>query len=351
MTTRKIDSPTDGVAAEDFFFPESGIEDTDRAVFELFDKRLNFQVKIKDQASKVPVVFSTGERFALTRRRKPIRDKNKAIILPIISIHRTGIDMSPSQDGYGTPISFRDQQSYIVKKRLDPKDRNYQNIINKLGIKNQKNVASNGSFANSSIFPGDVAKPDQIASRRNSKNLTFLDDPTGTFLRDDIGNNIFEIITVPYPTFMCITYEIIFWTQYMQQMNQMIETMMSQFDGQDYAFSLKTKNGYEHVAYIKNTLNNQDNFADFSTDERIIRYAFNISVPTFLLAPDHPGQTSPFRKFYSAPQIEFGYVEANTQVITRDGSPEKVADQNKFILSDVKNMNLDGETPAVRRPG
>ena len=86
MTKRKIDGKHDGSTAEDFFIPESGIEDTDRGVFELFDKRLNFQVKIKDQASKVPVVFSTGERFALTRRRKPIRDKNNAIILPIIPI-------------------------------------------------------------------------------------------------------------------------------------------------------------------------------------------------------------------------------------------------------------------------
>ena len=141
MTKRKIDGKHDGSTAEDFFIPESGIEDTDRGVFELFDKRLNFQVKIKDQASKVPVVFSTGERFALTRRRKPIRDKNNAIILPIISIHRTGIDTSPSQGGYGTPISFRDQQSYVVRKKLDEKDRDYQKIVNKLGLKNQKNAS------------------------------------------------------------------------------------------------------------------------------------------------------------------------------------------------------------------
>ena len=66
--------------AEDFDLPSSGIEDIDRAVFDLFDKTLPLQVKIDDQSTKVPVVFSTGERFALTRRNSPIRDRNNALI-------------------------------------------------------------------------------------------------------------------------------------------------------------------------------------------------------------------------------------------------------------------------------
>jgi len=343
MTTRKIDTGKEGDVPEDFFIPESGIEETDRALFELFDKRLGFQVKVKDQSRKVPVVFSTGERFALTRRRQPIRDRNNALILPVIAIHRTGIDTSASQEGYGTPISYRDQQSYVVRKRLADKDRNYQNIINKLRIKNQKNVSSRNNFQENDIFPGNVAKAGHNASRRNLNNLSYIDDKSGNLLRNEIENNIFEIITVPYPTFMCLTYEVIFWTQYMQQMNQIIETMFSQFDGQDNGFRIKSKTGHEYVAYVKGPISNQDNFSDFSSDERIIKYSFEIKVPTYLLAPDHPGQSSPFRKYYSAPQIEFGYVQSSTQVISKDGNPEDVIDQNKFILSDVENISKKGE--------
>ena len=71
MTTRKIDSGYEGsLFLNDFNIPSSGIEETDRALFDLFDGRLSFQVKVKDQSTKVPVVFSTGERFALTRRKK-----------------------------------------------------------------------------------------------------------------------------------------------------------------------------------------------------------------------------------------------------------------------------------------
>ena len=108
---------------EDFSLPASNIEEIDRALFDLFDSTLPLQIKIKDQATKVPVVFSTGERFALTRRNSPIRDVNNAIILPIISIYRKSIDLSPNQSGYGTPIAPRDQELYTVRKRLSKKDR------------------------------------------------------------------------------------------------------------------------------------------------------------------------------------------------------------------------------------
>jgi len=351
MANRRIDDGYEGSVPEDFNIPPSGIEETDRTLFDLFDKRLSFQVKIKEQSTKVPVVFSTGERFALTRRKRAIRDKNNALILPVIAIHRTGIDTSPSQGGYGTPIAFRDQQSYIVRKRLGPKDRDYQNIVNKLRLKNQHNVASRGNFARSDIFPGNVAKSGRLASRRNLNNLSLMDDPNGDLLRGDIGNNIFEIITLPYPSFMTISYEIVFWTQYMQQMNQMIEILMSQFDGQDYGFQIESKTGHKYVAYLKSPLNNQDNFSDFSSDERIIKYSFTIMIPTYLLAPVHNGQRIPFRKFCSAPQIEFGYIQSSTQVITEDRSPETVVDYDKFVLSDVENLNKYGETPGERGQG
>lgn len=351
MSTRKIDDGSEGTVPDDFSLPSSGIEETDETLFDLFDKKLSFQVNIQNQSTKVPVVFSTGERFALTRRKSPIRDKNNALILPIISIHRTGIDISPSQKGFGTPIAVRDQQSYIVRKRLSKKDRSYQNIVNKLGIKNQDSVAAKSGFADSTVYPGNIAKSGRIASRRNEKNITLTNDPTGELLRNDIGNNIFEIITAPYPTFITLTYEVTFWTQYMQNMNQLLEILFAQFSGQDHAFKMTSKSGFEYVAYVDSQLSSNDNFSDFSQDERIIKYSFNITVPTYVFAPSYPGLPSPFKKFYSAPQFEFGYYQASTQVTTIDKSDETVVDSNKFILSDVSNLNVNGEEENIRGQG
>ena len=157
----------------DFNFPSFGIEDIDRAVFNLFDKKLNFQITQKNKISKIPVVFAAGERFALTRRKNPIRDKNNTLILPLISIMRGDINFSPDLGGSKTAIAPREQESYIIKKRLSEKDRKYQNIINKQSIKNQKNVSSRGNFLLNDISPGNVAKPGTVASRRNESNLKY----------------------------------------------------------------------------------------------------------------------------------------------------------------------------------
>ena len=65
---------------ENFEFPSIGIEDIDRSVFNLFDKVLQIETTSKGKSRQVPVIFATGERFALTRRKKPLRDKNNANI-------------------------------------------------------------------------------------------------------------------------------------------------------------------------------------------------------------------------------------------------------------------------------
>jgi len=341
MSKRGLDNRDELPVADDFSLPSSDIEETDRAVFDLFDKLIPFQVKIKDQSTKVPVVFSTGERFALTRRKSPIRDKNSTLILPLIALYRKSIDLSAAQAGYGTPIAPRDQELYIVKKRLSPKDVDYQRILNRFHIKNQSNVASRANLGANLNFPGNEARPGTIASRRNAGNLAIGSRDSSYLLKNNTPDNIFEIITAPYPTFMLISYEITFWTQYTQQMNQMIEVMMARFSGQDHGFKIKGPNGYEYVAFLKAQLTTQDNFVDFSAEERIIKYTFSIDVPSYLFAPQHEGLPAPFRKYFSAPQIEFGYVQTRTQVVTREKNPEGIIDQNKFILSEIDTVEMN----------
>jgi len=343
-----IADPYEGTSVpEDFLIPPVGIEDADRALFHLFDKRLSFEIEVDNQATRVPVVFSTGERFALTRRNQPIRDKNNAIILPIISIKRTSISHDPSQSGYGTPISHKDQQSYIVKRRLSKNDRDYQNIINKLGLLNQKNVASKNNFENISSFPHSGSIEGRVASRR-SKSNSAIKNSKGDLLAEKIGDNIFEVITVPYPTFVTLEYDITFWTQYMTQMNQIIESMMARFTGQGHDFLIETDSGYQFVAYLKSPLGTADNFSDFSSDERIVRYTFKMVVPAYILAPQHPGLSSPFRRTLSAPQIDFGIYESKSPVVLRSKGGNSDGDINKFTLSDTSLLDKSGDEQSRR---
>jgi len=321
-------------ATDDFEFPSIGIEDIDRAVFHLFDKKINFQATTKGETSKVPVVFASGERFALTRRKNPIRDKNNALILPIISILRGEIDFSPGQSGKGTPIAFREQENYIIKYRLSEKDRKYQNIINKSALRNQTSVSSPENFLTDDVSPGYQSKPGTIASRRNSLALSFSKSGSVN-LKPNINKNIYEIIQVPYPEFVAINYDVIFWTQYMSQANQMMQTLLTNFEGQGEEITMKTPDGYELVAFFKTSFSTSSNFDEFTDSERIIRHNISLTVPGYIINPRISGFPNLARSFFSSPTIDFTFTDSSAQVVN-DYQPETFKEKfNRHVLTDI----------------
>ena len=323
-------------APVDFDIPSIGIEDIDRAVFQLFDKKIFFEVSHKGTLQKVPVIFASGERFALTRRKNPIRDSENTLILPLVSIMRQNIDFSPSQANKRTAIAFREQENYVIKYKLSNRDRKYQNIINKQGLKNQLNVSSEKNFILNTPTPGFSVKPDSISTRRSSANIGFS-SVANISLGENLGRNMFEIIEIPYPEFVAVTYDVVFWTQYMKQSNQMIETLLLNFTGQGEEIPMTTEGGYELVAFFSGPLSNSGtNLDEFTESERIIKHSFSVTIPGYIINPKHPGMPKLLRSYVSAPEINFGMFEGNAEVI--DYQPERLKDKVKrHVLQDLTN--------------
>ena len=73
----------EGTDTGDIVIPSCTIEDVDRAVFNLFEKQMPLQYKHRKKTKRIPVIFATGERFAVLRRKRPLKDKNNALILPM----------------------------------------------------------------------------------------------------------------------------------------------------------------------------------------------------------------------------------------------------------------------------
>tara|TARA_A100001515_G_scaffold81067_2_gene64233 strand:+ start:2301 stop:3494 length:1194 start_codon:yes stop_codon:yes gene_type:complete len=323
---------------EDFDLPPVGIEDVDRSIFNLFDKDINFEVVNNKQLTKVPVVFAAGERFALTRRKNPIRDNNNTLILPIVSIVRGEIDFSTSLGGRGSAISVPDQTNYVIKKRLSAEDRDYQNIRNKFSLLNQDNVSTRGHLKGDLISPGNEAVLGTIASRRQGNAIKFRKSGAQINLGSNsaLGDNIFEIIYVPYPRQFAIKYTVTFWTQYIGQMNQIQETYLSRFPAQSKEFILKTEHGYEFVAASSQSFSSDTNFTEYTNSERLIKSSVTITVVGYVINPQHPGIANHIRSSFSAPNIEFGYNNANSHVVVRENIDDR--NLNKFILNDIENV-------------
>ena len=274
-----LPSGYDGNQSPTFSLPPVGLEDTDRALFRLFDNEIPLQVKVQDGMKKVPVIFAAGERWALLKKGAP-RDNRGSLILPIIVIGRTNISQSPNDDIAGRGIN-QQTGDIVIRRRLDSSDRGYQGLVNRLFIRNQLNVA---------VGVGDDPIYGQITTGRTI----------------GIKKNVWETIVIPAPQFYTATYEVIIWANYIQHMNQIVENIVSSFLPQGNQWRLDTDKGYWFIATVDGNLYNaQNNFEDFSQEERMVKYQFTIKVPSYILASATPGAPVPVRRYVSNPDVSF----------------------------------------------
>ncbi len=293
----------------DFVLPSCGIEDVDRAVFHLFDRDLNFINKEGGQTKKVPVIFATGERAFLLRKKIPLHDVNETLILPIISIVRSSIEQG-SDSGVGPGNG-----EMVISKKISKRNLNYK-VLSEDFLKNNVEKASAG-YRNTSaeISVGNTEK-----------------------------NNIYEVITMPSPRYFKITYEITFWTHYQTQMNNMLEILMQSYNiNPARSFRIETDKGYWFVATVDQSFSQQGNNDSYSEDERMVRQSFNVSVNGYLINPSGDGHLPVLKKYTSSPMLQF------TLPITNFESGDlknNVASGNveDYILEDFHN--IDDPLPA-----
>lgn len=284
-----------GNSAPSLTIPSCGIEDVDSSIFNLFDKEITAQYGGIDssEVKKTPVIFAAGEKWALLKGGRPVRDKNNTLILPLITIMRTDLNQSSSEDIAGRGIN-QNVGEIVVKRRLDKTDRDYQNLINRLLIPNQQNLSDS--------TPNSVVNTDRKTGEL-SNSRTRRD---GAILAPNLLNNVYETIVVPTPQFYTAKYQVTVWTQYMQHANQIMEKIFSTLLPQGQSWRLDTPKGYWFVAKVEDgSFALETNFDDMSQQERYIKHTFNVSVPAYFFVPESPGSPIPIKRYVSSPTISF----------------------------------------------
>ena len=308
--------------ADDFYIPSCGIEDVDIAMKKLFDVEFGFTTKKLVNGANGPVninkptvIFATGERFAIVKKLRPVKDRNGALMLPAISIRRTSINQS-YEDMNKRGIN-QTTGEFIIKRKLSESDRGYQNLLNKIGLKNQTVNEAYSSRTNKE-------------SNKNDESIK-----KGMLLDPKLdSSNVVEIISMPQPQFYSINYEIVFWTSFVEHMNYMVETLLLNQLPQDKTFKLTTDKGYWFIVKLEENGESQDNFDDFSEQERIIRYNFNMKVDAFLIASNGSGNSAPFKKYISATQLSFNVSEPIPVREQQLKNLEPTDSDTKFLLTD-----------------
>ena len=345
MSTRKETSPNfmpmGSSIDPDFNLPSCTVEDVDRALFNLFDKDLNLIFEQKKTTKKVPIIFATGERFAVLRRKHPLRDKAGAIILPLISIQRTGIEQSPTKGNATNQTS-----PITIKKKLSPGDSTYQQILNKERLQNSDERATPNHELTTSETKGGQgrgASPGTVATRRKAPNKK-QKFSEGKLISDSLSNNIYEIYTLQPPKYFVAQYEITVWAQYTQQMNNLLTAIMTSYHSYGQrTFRIETEKGYYFVAYFGASIGTDNNFDDFTDSERIVRNTFTVEVPGYIVNPEYPGSMPTHRRYISAPSISFDMTQVNAipNKIMVEGIPS--GNPNDYILQDISSI----EDPSI----
>ena len=325
-------TPEDG-----FKIPSCGILDVDKALFDLMDKEIRFVVSGGDskEATKVPILFAAGEKAFMLKRGRAIRDESSALILPLITIRRVSVEQTP-EDMNARGIN-QHQGELAIKRRLSPKDRAYQNLINKIGLKNQSNVADDSPSLETDRAIGD-----------NEADQDIFD---GALLSSKYGNNFWEIVRIPMQQFFTANYEIVFWAQYTTHMNQMLQRLMGSYLPTGHKIlRLETPKGYWFVASVQNDpYTAEDNADDMSTEERLLKYKFSIKVPAYMVAAENPGEPSPIRVNLSAPIITFGSGYDEDVVRLTNGIPTSI-DPTDGADDPSRGFTLSGEIqPSARK--
>lgn len=230
------------------------IETIDRAIRDWFDKTVDARTKIPgDELKKVPVVFSSGERWSVGRTKQVFRDENGVLIFPIIAIRRTSIDPDPTKMALGVQT-----KNIQFAKLIDVKTNQIQNL-------------------------------EQVKSPPWRR-----DYPP-----------VYDVYTVPFPDRMITNYQLVIQTQYISQMNDILQKIWRSLDIQKSFVARFENNGeqspkinqygtgnpYEKnpalssryvVGFLESSAADGGNFEEFTDGERIIKYSTEIKVPCAL---------------------------------------------------------------------
>ena len=252
-----------------YTIPSCGLEDVDKAVFNLFDKQIPLFYEAHGETKRVPVIFATGERFAILRRKRPITDRSGALILPLISINRNAIENVP-QKGIANNQMFPN----IVTKRISRKDMEYRQLNNIEGLENVK-------------------------FETNSKEKALS-------LHPNLENNIIETIEMPPVKYFGVTYEVTLWSSFTSQMNNLLETIMSSYThnpGQN--IKIESDKGYWFNAFIDSSFSPDSTYSDFTDAERFIKTNLTLNTTGYLIQPNLKNGKVGLRSYFSSPDISF----------------------------------------------
>lgn len=241
-----VKKPTKPRRTEDRPFPRSTMETIDKALHTFVSETLDINCVTTTGFRKVPVIWSSAERMYQSKSDQRIRDKEGALVMPLITVERTGIVKDPSRKG-------------TVFANIPPIDK----------------VKGGSISVSRKVNQGKTSNFENAQSKRKRGQLNF---PGAA------GKTVYETLTIPLPVYVTIKYEITLRSEYQEQMNQMLTPFITRPGGINYVIIEEGRLRYE--AFVQEDFAQNNNIRNFSNEERKFETKVTIEVLGWLTSQD-----------------------------------------------------------------
>ena len=224
------------------------LKDVDTAVLNHVKNIMKPRVREANETFKIPVYYGNEERWKAVRKRGVLRDKNNVLILPLIMLRRTEVSRNDFS-GQSFPHDIQRKYIDVVRSSRWSKDNQYDRFSVQRGVQ-----------------------------------------------------PVYENVVTGMPNYSDITYEFVLWTNFIEQMNPLVESFVDQShtywgDGTDNKF-LCTIDSVSDASEM-----NQDG-------ERFIKSTFTVTSKAYLL-PEYlnsviTNKVSNMKKFTTVSKVTFG---------------------------------------------
>ena len=227
---------------DDIKTPSVTLMDMDSAIKFYFENIIKPSVEDNSENIKVPIMYSSPERWKAIKRDGFMRDKKRQIITPVITYRRTSIerdDMIPQDKlDANNPHLF-----YTFEKKFSQQNR-YDNFTTQIGLLPQR-----------------------------------------------------EYYNVAMPDYITLTYDFIIWTTYIEQMNKIVERI-NYSDGAYWGDPNKLR--------FRSRIDSFTDATEVSDVERLVRTNFTVILKGYLLPEGNFDHRSTTQKFLTPKKVVFG---------------------------------------------
>jgi hypothetical protein len=266
------------------------IEDFDYVIYDWINEDLNIFADTQTGWRKVPIIFAAPESFVFSKENPEARDQNGTLNYPIVSVEKKTVSKPNQHDG-----------NMAVNQWGPPRPGGAIEIAQKIS------QYTNSKFMNKNSYN------DTGFSNRKYKDK----------------NNVYQIISIPQPSFIEVSYEITIVSNFHQQLNQIISPFITKYGNINY-FS-KERNGWSYELFIEEQFSQESNVADFSTEERLFKSKMQIKVKGYILEKENSDTANVFIRETA---LEFKFKK---EYVLKGSIEEYIANPSKFKINIEQN--------------